>query len=88
MRVRYGIYACFLFILTHSLITNYTVNEREKRVVFTDAYVRAGMNLRASLTNKNVARKHLLTVAALRAKTFRFTVSAVVRRTRTFLMSE
>ena len=69
-------------------ITYDAVHEREKRVVFTDTYVCAGMDFRSSLTNENVASEHGLTVATFRTESFCLAVSSVVGRTRTFFMSE
>ena len=86
--LRVGINACFLFVFAHSFEPNYAVYESEQRIVFTDTYVRAGMNLRASLANENVPCENRLTVASFHAKSFSLAVSTVVGRTGTFLMSE
>ena len=75
-------------ISAQSFVSDGAVYQSKQRVVFTDTYARAGMNLRASLTNENVASKNELTVSALYAKAFRFAVTSVVRRTGTFFMSE
>ena len=83
-----GINACFFLVFAHSFIPNYAVNKREQGVVFTDTNVRTGMNLRASLANEDVPCENCLTVAALRAKAFRFAVSTVVGGAGTFFMSE
>ena len=86
--LRVGIYACFLLVFAHSFVPNNAVYESEQRIVFTDTYVRAGMNLRASLANENVPCENRLTVASFYAKSFSLAVSTVVGRTGTFLMSE
>ena len=83
-----GINASLFFISAQSFVPNNTVNKRKQRIVLADTYVCAGVNLRTSLTNENVAGKNCLTVATLRAKTFCLTVSTVVGGTGTFLMSE
>ena len=83
-----GINACFFLIFAHSFVANYAVNQSEQRIVFTDTNVRARVDFRTSLTNEDVPCKYGLTIAALRAKTFRFAVSTVVGRTGTFFMSE
>ena len=86
--LRVGINACFFLVFAHSFITNNAVNKSKQRIVFADAYVRAGMNFRASLANENVPCEYRLTVASFHAKSFRLAVSTVVGRTGTFLMSE
>lgn len=85
---RYGINADLFLVFAHSFETNDTVGQSEQRVVATLAYVRTGVNLRASLANENVSGKHRLTVATFCTESFGFTISSVVGRTRTFLMSE
>lgn len=64
------------------------VDKRKERVVFADAYVVAGMELGASLTNKNVACEYELTVRTFCTQSFCGTLTTVVRRTGTFFMSE
>ena len=86
--LRVGINACFFLVFAHSFITNNAVNKSKQRIVFADAYVRAGMNFRTSLANKDVACENCLTIAALHAKSFRLAVSTVVGRAGTFFMSE
>lgn len=86
--LRVGINASLLSVFAQSFVPNNTVNKREERIVFADTNVRAGVNFRTSLTNKDIASKNSLTVATLYAKSFRFAVSTVVRRTGTFFMSE
>lgn len=88
LRVRYGINACLFFVFAQSFIPNNAVDKREKGVVFADTYVCAGVDFRTTLTNENVPCEHCLTVATLRAKSFRFAVSTVVGRAGTFFMSE
>lgn len=46
------------------------------------------MILRASLANKDVASENELTVGAFGAQTLGFAITTVVRRTRSFFMSE
>ena len=75
-------------VSAYSFKLNGAVDKREKRIVFADAYVVAGLELRAALSNQNVACKNVLTVSALYAEHFGVAVSAVVGRTRSFLMSE
>ena len=56
-------------VLVESLETNYAVNLCIKRIVRALAYVLAGMNVCASLANKDVTCRYKLTVCALNAKT-------------------
>ena len=86
--VHYRINACLFLVFAHSFVPNDAVNKREERIVFTDTNVRAGVDFRTSLADENVTCEHRLTVATLRAKSFRLAISTVVRGTRTFLMSE
>ena len=69
--------------VSQSMIATEEQNEK-----IMDAYVRAGMNFRTSLANKDVACENCLTIAALHAKSFRLAVSTVVGRAGTFFMSE
>lgn len=80
--------ARLFLIFAQSFITNDTVNEGEKRIVLTDAYVRTGINLRTSLADEDVACENELTIRSLATKAFRLAVSTVVGRPSTFLMSE
>ena len=63
---RYGIYADFFLVFAHSFIAYDAVRQSKQGVVAADTDVRAGVDLRSSLTNENVTRKNFLTVAALR----------------------
>ena len=83
-----GINAHFLLVPAPSLIADDAVDEGEQRIVAADADIGAGMDLAAPLADENVARKDLLTVAALGAEALRFAVAAVMGRTGTFFMSE
>ena len=85
---RYGINAHLFFAFAHFFKAYHAVGKGKQRIVAADAYVCAGVNFRASLANENVARKHRLPVAAFRAETFCLAVAPVVRRARTFFMSE
>ena len=53
----------------HRLKLNNAISESEKCIVLTNAYVCAGVNFGAALTNKNVACKNELTVCTLYAQT-------------------
>ena len=69
-----GINADLLLISAQSFVPHHTVDEREKRIVAADADIGAGMDLRASLANEDIARKHCLTVAALGPQSLGFAV--------------
>ena len=49
--------------------TNVAVNQREQRVVTTDANIQASLHLRAALTDDDVASDNLLATKFLDAKT-------------------
>lgn len=75
-------------VLAQSFEPDNPVAKSEERIVFTDTDIVAGMELRAALTNENVAGKHFLTVGTLHTKAFCLAVSAVVRRACSFFMSK
>ena len=75
-------------ILAVTLELNLTVNESEKGIVRTLAYVVARMNVGSALSDKNVAGKNKLTVSSLDAESLRFGITAVTGRTHTFFMSK
>ena len=53
-----------------------------------NAAIVAGVDVRTSLANQDVACQNELTVASLDTKAFGLTVTAVLGRTHTFFMSE
>ena len=57
-----------LAILAHTLELDLAVDQSEQRIVLADTNVVARMNVRASLTNEDVARQNELTVRALGAE--------------------
>lgn len=63
-----------------------TVTQSEQRVVLATTDVFAGMELRAALTNDDLARLDLLTGEHLHAQSFCVGIAAVTGRTETFLM--
>ena len=83
-----SVYADLLLILGLMLELYLAVDESKERVVLTDTYVVTGMDGRASLSDKNVARKNCLAVSLLYAKALGLAVSAVLGRTNTFFMSK
>lgn len=86
--LRYGIHADLFLAFAHFLKAYDAVRQSEERIVASLADVRAGMDLRTSLANQNVAGEHALTIAAFRTETFCLAVTTVMGRTRTFFMSE
>ena len=83
-----GINANLLSVFAHSFKLNGAVNKSEQSIVFSHSYAVACLELGAALSYKDISRKHVLSVRALNAEHFGITVSAVVRRTGTFLMGE
>ena len=67
---------------------NLTIDQSVKGVILAYAYVFACANSGSSLTNDDVAGYYGLTVSLLNAKALRLTVTAVLSRTNTFLMSK
>ena len=78
--------ADFLSSACHRFEFNLTVDEGEKGVIGATADVVAGMDLGASLTEKDVAGSYKLTVLSLDTETLRLTVTTVLGRTYTFFM--
>ena len=62
------------------------VDSSKERIVFADTNVGAGMNVCATLTHEDVARKHELTIRAFRPETLGMAVAAVTGRTNAFFM--
>ena len=71
-----------------TLEANDAVDLRKQRIVLADADVGAGMEMRAALTDKNVAREHELTIRALHAEALRMAVAAVAGGAHSLLVSE
>jgi hypothetical protein len=65
--------------------TDNAVDFRKERIVLADANVDAGMEMRPALTDQNVARKHELTVRALRPEPLGLAVAAVREEPSPFL---
>ena len=65
-----------------------TVDESIEGIILAYAYVFACANSGSSLSYDNVAGKNRLTVCLLNAKTLGLTVTTVLGRTDTFLMSK
>ena len=84
----YRIDRSFLAISAESLKAKNAVACSKKRIVAALAYIGAGMNLCASLTNQHIACENKLTVASLDAKTLGLGISAVLGGAHTFFMSE
>ena len=77
-----------LAILAHTLELDLAVDQSEQRIVLADTDVVARMNVRASLTNEDVASQNELTVSALRAESLRFRITAVLGGAAAFLVCE
>src|SRR5262249_54826497 len=60
---------------------------REQRVIRTAPDIRAGLELRASLTNQNLATQHSLTAESLYAEPLRVRIPTVARTSNAFLLS-
>jgi hypothetical protein len=67
---------------------NLTIDQSEEGVILTHAYVITGAYSGSSLSDDDVAGYYGLTVSLLNAKALRLTVTAVLGRTNTFLMSK
>ena len=67
---------------------NRAVTEGEQSVIRATTDVCAGMDVRAALTDQNVAGKASLTVCLLHAKTLGLGVTTVLRGANALLMSE
>ena len=67
---------------------NATIDERIEGVVLAHANVFACANSGSSLSDDDVAGNNCLTVSLLNAKALRLTVTTVLGRTDTFLMSK
>ena len=77
-----------LAVLAHTLELDLAVDQSEQGVVLADTDVVARMNVRASLTNEDVASQNELTVSALRAESLRLRITAVLGGAAAFLMCE
>ena len=84
----FAVYAALLAILTQSLETDNAVNKSEQSIVLTDTNVHTGMDVSASLTDKDVACQNELTVSTLNAEALRFRVTAVLRGAAALFMGE
>jgi hypothetical protein len=76
-----------LSVSAFSFELNLSVNKSKKRIVASYSDVVAGMDLCASLSYKDIARKYKLTVGALCTQSFRFAVTTVFCTSHTFFMS-
>ena len=77
-----------LAVLTQALETNNALNLGEQGVVLAAADVQARMDLRAALTDKDVARRNGLTVRTLDAQALGLGITAVLGRTYALFMRE
>ena len=68
------------------VVLNRTVDEGEQRIVLTTADVGAGVDVRAALTNEDIARLHNLTAETLATKSLRVRVTAVAGGTESFFV--
>lgn len=66
--------------------TDNAVDRCKQRIILANADVDAGMEVRTTLTHEDIARKHELTVRALRSETLGMAVAAVTGRTNAFFM--
>ena len=78
--------ADLLFAKVLGLKAHNAVDSSKERIVFADTNVGAGMNVCATLTHEDIARKHELTIRALRSETLGMAVAAVTGRTNAFFM--
>lgn len=79
--------AYFLSVLADALEFNRAVNESKESVIGTLADIQTRMDLCASLSYENIARKSKLSVSLFCTETFGLGISAVFGRADTFLMS-
>ena len=82
------VHADLFLVLAHSLETHDTVDQCKEGIVLAAAYVDAGMDLGASLSDEDIAGEHKLTVGTLGSESLRRTVSAVSRATYALFVSE
>ena len=83
-----GVHGALPAILTLALELDMTVDQSEQGVVSADADIDAGMDMRASLANQDVAGQNELTVSALHAQSLRLGITTVLSRTAALLMCE
>lgn len=84
----YRIYAYLSLVSSYTFESHTAVRQSEKSVILADAYIRARMQMRASLANQNVAALCKLTVMHFRAQTLRMRITAVLRAGYALLMCE
>ena len=84
----YRIYAYFTFVTTGTFIRNLTGNLGKQRIILTDTYVSAGMEVRAALANEDIARLADNAVMQLNAETLSFAVATVTCTAHPLLMGE
>ena len=77
-----------LTVAAIALEANLTVDHCEQCIIRTDTDIVARMDVCAALTNKNITRQNILTVAALYAKALCFGITAVLGRANALLVSE
>lgn len=77
-------YALFIFFQKFEL--DFSLYEREERIVRADAYVYARMDVRTPLADENISGESVLTVSEFYAETFCFGIAAVLGRTDAFFM--
>ncbi len=84
----YRVYAYFAVVFTSAFESDFACGFSEQGIVFADTYVRARMEVRATLANDDVAGFNDNAVMAFYAKAFGFAVTAVTRGACPFFMSE
>ena len=75
-------------ILTLAFKLDMTVDLCKQGVVAANTDIVAGMDVRASLANQNIAREDKLTVRTLHAQSLGLGITTVLSRTAALLMSE
>jgi len=82
------VYADLLVAEMLDLEANDAVDLGKEGIVFADAHVGAGVEVRAALPNEDVARQNELAVGAFGPKTLGLAVASVTGAAGTFLMSK
>ncbi len=83
-----SVYAYLLLSAYLMLKFNSSVDKSEECVILTDTDIVTGMDGCSSLSYEDVAGQYCLTVSSLYAEALGFTVTAVLCRTDTLLMSK
>ena len=83
-----SVYANLLLSAYLMLKLNSTVDKSEESIILTDTNVVTGMDRGSSLSYEDIAGKYCLTVSSLNTKSLGLTVTTVLGRTDTLLMSK